>query len=188
VFTPNESIAFIQNMWDNYRPTVWGPYGWKDGFNLSTGPWVATDVIGIDQGPILVMIENHLNEKPWQRFMSHPAIQLGLAKADFQPFVLGVTPGTEAAGLQLGPITPDPMTSRARDHVPSRARAVARHLARRPPGPRGTASLVAALARGRAFARDRARRSCRGRLLAATPRRVRNEARALRAAAVSPDL
>ena len=78
VFTPNESIGFIRHMWDHYRPSVWGPYGWKDGFNLSAGNWVGTDVIGIDQGPILMMIENHLNERPWQRMMSHPAIQLGL--------------------------------------------------------------------------------------------------------------
>jgi len=49
VFTPDESIAFIQNMWNTYRPTVWGPYGWKDGFNLGSS-WVGTDVIGIDQG------------------------------------------------------------------------------------------------------------------------------------------
>jgi hypothetical protein len=113
VFTPTESIAFIQNMWNNYRPQVWGPYGWKDGFNLST-PWVATDVIGIDQGPILVMIENYLNEKPWTRFMAHPAIQLGLSRADFQPWVLGVEPRTGPAGIELGRVTPDPLTSTSR--------------------------------------------------------------------------
>src|SRR5439155_14155395 len=88
VFTPDESIAFIQNMWDHYRPQLWGPYGWRDGFNLTIGPWYATDVIGIDQGPILLMIENHLNGKPWQRVMSHPAIQQGLQRADFQSFIL----------------------------------------------------------------------------------------------------
>ena len=114
VFTPDESIAFIHHMWDNHRPAVWGPYGWKDGFNLSIGSWVATDVIGIDQGPILMMIENHLNERPWQRVMSHPAIQLGLERADFQPFVLGVTPTVAPEGVRLGRVTPDPLTSRSR--------------------------------------------------------------------------
>jgi hypothetical protein len=113
VFTPDESIAFIENMWANYRPTVWGPYGWKDGFNLSFN-WVASDVIGIDQGPILVMIENHRNEKPWQRVMSHPAIQLGLDLAGFEPFVLDVESRPEPAGLALGRVTPDPLTSRGR--------------------------------------------------------------------------
>lgn len=114
VFTPNESIGFIQYMWSHYRPTVWGPYGWKDGFNLSVGNWVATDVIGIDQGPILIMIENYLNGKPWQRMMSHPAIQKGLERADFQPYVLGVATPPRVAALELGRVVPDPLTSRSR--------------------------------------------------------------------------
>jgi hypothetical protein len=114
VFTPEESMGFIRHMWDHYRTSVWGPYGWKDGFNPSVGNWVATDVIGIDQGPILMMIENHLNGRPWQRMMSHPAIQLGLQRADFQPFVLGVTPRPEPATVRLGRVSPDPLTSRSR--------------------------------------------------------------------------
>ena len=112
VFTPDESIAFIQNMWNNYRPTVWGPYGWKDGFNPSFG-WVATDVIGIDQGPILLMIENYLNGKPWQRFMSFAPIQTGLTRADFQPYVLGVDPPATSA-LALARVSPDPVRGRSR--------------------------------------------------------------------------
>jgi len=112
VFTPDESIAFIQNMWNTYRPTVWGPYGWKDGFNLGSS-WVGTDVIGIDQGPILIMIENYLNGKPWQRFMSYPPIQTGLTRADFQPFVLGVKPPVTSP-LALGRVTPDPVRGRSR--------------------------------------------------------------------------
>jgi len=112
VFTPNESIGFIHYMWNHYRPSVWGVYGWKDGFNPTVG-WVGTDVIGIDQGPILVMIENYLNGKPWQRMMSHPAIQQGLARADFQPFQLGVTPGT-TRGLALSRVTPDPVRGQSR--------------------------------------------------------------------------
>ena len=112
VFTPDESIAFIQNMWSSYRPTVWGPYGWKDGFNPSSS-WVDTDVIGIDQGPILIMIENYLNGKPWQRMMSYAPIQTGLTRADFEPFVLDVKPpGT--GPLALGRVTPDPVRGHSR--------------------------------------------------------------------------
>jgi hypothetical protein len=111
VFTPTESIAFIQNMWNNYQPTVWGPYGWKDGFNLHAG-WVDTDVIGIDQGPILIMIENYLNGKPWQRMMSYPPIQTGLTRADFEPYQLGVQP--PVSGLALGRVTPDPVRGSSR--------------------------------------------------------------------------
>src|SRR5437773_6411785 len=113
VFTPDESIAFIQHMWDTYRPALWGAYGWRDGFNRSAGPWYATDVIGIDQGPILLMIENHLNGKPWQRMMAHPGIQLGLQRADFQSFILGVTPHRPQAPA-LGRVGPDPLRTRSR--------------------------------------------------------------------------
>jgi hypothetical protein len=114
VFTPDESIAFIHHMWNHYRPVLWGPYGWRDGFNLSIGPWYATDVIGIDQGPILMMIENHLNGRPWQRFMSHPAIALGLQRAGFEPYVLGATPGDRAPVVRLGRVSPDPVTAGSR--------------------------------------------------------------------------
>ena len=113
-FTPNESIGFIRYMWDHYRPTVWGIYGWKDGFNPSVGNWVGPDVIGIDQGPILMMIENYRTQKPWQRMMSHPSIQRGLQRAGFQPYVLGVEPHTPPAGVTLGRVTPDPVTSASR--------------------------------------------------------------------------
>ncbi|MEQ1832145.1 MAG: glucoamylase family protein [Candidatus Eisenbacteria bacterium] len=113
-FTPNESIGFIRYMWDHYRPQLWGPYGWRDGFNLSTGPWYATDVIGIDQGPILMMIENYRTGKPWQRMMSHPSIVRGLARAGFQPYVLDTPPPRTPRAVALGRVTPDPVTSRAR--------------------------------------------------------------------------
>jgi hypothetical protein len=114
VFTPDESIAFIHYMWDHYGATVWGAYGWKDGFNLSVGNWIDSEVIGIDQGPILLMIENYLTGKPWQRMMAHPAIQLGLTRAGFQPYVLGVSAPPPVAGMELGRITPDPVTRNAR--------------------------------------------------------------------------
>jgi len=113
VFTPDESIAFIQNMWANYRATVWGPYGWQDGFNPTAGNWVGPDVIGIDQGPILIMIENYLNGRPWQRMKAFAPIQTGLARADFQSFILGTGPPV-AAPLALGRVTPDPVRDLAR--------------------------------------------------------------------------
>ena len=59
------------------------------------------------------MIENYLNGKPWQRFMSYPPIQTGLTRADFQPFVLGVKPPVTSP-LALGRVTPDPVHGRSR--------------------------------------------------------------------------
>ncbi|HEY5564129.1 MAG TPA: glucoamylase family protein, partial [Rhodothermia bacterium] len=56
VFTPEESIAALRHMYDTYRTQIWGPYGFRDAFNLQVD-WFDTDYIGIDQGPILLMIE-----------------------------------------------------------------------------------------------------------------------------------
>src|SRR5262249_52314052 len=111
-FTPDESIGFIRYMWDHLRASVWGAYGWKDGFNPTVG-WIGPDVIGIDQGPILLMIENYRTGKPWARFMTLPAIQQGLARADFQQFILGVTP-PQVSALELSRVEPDPVRGRSR--------------------------------------------------------------------------
>ncbi len=84
-FAPEVVIPTLHNFFDNY-PLLWGPYGFKDALN-PTWNWYATDYIGIDQGPILLMIENHRNEKIWQRFMTNPYIQTGLARAGFLDIV-----------------------------------------------------------------------------------------------------
>ncbi|MDZ4803716.1 MAG: glucoamylase family protein [Candidatus Eisenbacteria bacterium] len=82
-FTPDEVIPTMHNFFDNY-PLLWGPYGFKDGFNLTSNPdWYGPDVIGIDQGPIIIMIENYLNQKVWLRFMQNVDVQRGLTRAGF---------------------------------------------------------------------------------------------------------
>ena len=83
-FTPHESLAALRHMYDAYRTQIWGPYGFKDAFNPSRA-WVATDYLGIDQGPIVLMIENSRTGRIWKRFMQHAAIQRGLARAGFAP-------------------------------------------------------------------------------------------------------
>ena len=81
-FTPRESLAALRHMYDSYRTQLWGPYGFKDAFNPSL-KWFASDYLGIDQGPIVLMIENYRTGRIWNVFMQHPAIQRGLARAGF---------------------------------------------------------------------------------------------------------
>jgi hypothetical protein len=83
-FTPHESLAALRHMYAAYRTQIWGPYGFKDAFNPSQ-KWFATDYLGIDQGPIVLMIENYRTGRIWHEFMQHPAIQRGLARAGFLP-------------------------------------------------------------------------------------------------------
>ncbi len=61
---------------------LWGEYGFYDAFNISEG-WTASSYIAIDQGPILVMIENHRTGLLWNLFMSAPEVQSGLDKLGF---------------------------------------------------------------------------------------------------------
>jgi len=108
-FAPDEVIPVLHNMYDNY-PLLWGPYGFKDAFNLSLN-WYDTDYLGIDQGPIVIMIENYRTQSIWNRFMTDPLIQNGLQKAGFHPST-GVHPELPPAGeIALYQNTPNPFSA-----------------------------------------------------------------------------
>jgi hypothetical protein len=81
-FAPEVVIPALQNMYNTYGSMLWGKYGFKDAFN-PTRFWWGTDYLGIDQGPIIIMIENYLNGSVWNRFMQNPDILRGLAEANF---------------------------------------------------------------------------------------------------------
>jgi hypothetical protein len=81
-FAPEAVLPTMRNMWNNYRGQLWTKYGFRDAFNIKVN-WWDTDIIGIDQGPIIVMIENYRNGNVWKRFMKNADIQRGLAVAGF---------------------------------------------------------------------------------------------------------
>jgi hypothetical protein len=82
-FAPDEVIPVLRNMYNNY-PLLWGPYGFRDAFNLSLNPvWYDTDYLGIDEGPIVLMIENYLSGSIWSRFKLNADVQRGLERAGF---------------------------------------------------------------------------------------------------------
>jgi hypothetical protein len=87
-FTPQESLAALRHMYDTYRTQLWGRYGFKDAFNPSKD-WFSKDYVGIDQGPIILMIENHRTGRIWQVFMRSRAIQRGLQRAGFVAMTKG---------------------------------------------------------------------------------------------------
>jgi hypothetical protein len=61
---------------------LWGPYGFYDAFNV-TEEWYASSNIAIDQGPIIIMIENHRTGLLWDLFMSCPEVQQSLNDLGF---------------------------------------------------------------------------------------------------------
>jgi len=81
-FAPEVVIPALHNMYDTYGGLIWGKYGFKDAFNLTVF-WVGADYLGIDQGPIIMMIENYLNGSVWNRFMQNTDIREGLLQAGF---------------------------------------------------------------------------------------------------------
>ncbi|MBE0557628.1 MAG: T9SS type A sorting domain-containing protein, partial [Proteobacteria bacterium] len=83
-FTPTESMQAMQAMYTMYGSQLWGPYGFSDSFNPGAS-WYGSEVIGIDQGPIIIMIENYRTGKVWATFRENSIIAAGLAAAGFQP-------------------------------------------------------------------------------------------------------
>lgn len=79
-YTPEESMAALRHFHDN--PEIWGRYGFVDSFNRSRN-WVAASNLAIDQGPIVVMIENFRSALLWELFMSCREISSGLQRLDF---------------------------------------------------------------------------------------------------------
>ena len=76
-------------------PVVWrepspsggpGEYGFRDSFNLGTG-WIAPDYVAIDQGPLLLSIENARTGLVWRLFHAHDAVKTAMGR-------LGLTPDT----------------------------------------------------------------------------------------------
>jgi hypothetical protein len=82
VYTPEESMDVMRHLYNDMNDKVWGPFGFYDGFS-ETKNWYLPRYLAIDQGPIVVMIENHRSQLLWNLFMSHPDVQNGLKKLGF---------------------------------------------------------------------------------------------------------
>lgn len=84
VYTPKESMAFIRYLWNHHRDGLWSEYGFRDAFNPQT-KWYAPAHLAIDQGPIIVMIENHRTGLLWELFMAVPEIRQALKLIELEP-------------------------------------------------------------------------------------------------------
>jgi len=93
-YTPTESINALKSFFYEYSGSLWGVYGFKDAFNLQVG-WFADSYLAIDQGPIIVMIENYRSQLLWNNFMANPEIQPMLDAIGFVPDLTDVQDETE---------------------------------------------------------------------------------------------
>lgn len=81
-FAPEIVLPTIKSINERYGDRLWGKYGYYDSFNPTAG-WVNDDFIGIDQGPMLIMIENFRTGLVWDYVMKDPVIQNGLNRLGF---------------------------------------------------------------------------------------------------------
>jgi hypothetical protein len=73
-YTPEESMLALKYFYRQLGARNWDWMGFLDAFNLQRD-WYATSYLAIDQGPILLMIENYRSELLWDLFMANPEIQ-----------------------------------------------------------------------------------------------------------------
>jgi hypothetical protein len=81
-YTPTESMQALKFFYYIIGDRLWGPYGFYDAFNITQG-WTASSYLAIDQGPIIVMIENYRTGLLWNLFMSCPEITSAENKLNF---------------------------------------------------------------------------------------------------------
>jgi len=82
-YTPEESMKALKNYYYNYGKFLWGEYGFKDAFDL-TNNWCSEIYMGLNQAPMVVMIENYRTGLIWKLFMKNPEIQNGMKKLELE--------------------------------------------------------------------------------------------------------
>lgn len=120
-FTPELSTAAMRSMLEKHGPLIWGKYGFVSGFNVDQN-WYSDQFVGIDQGDILLMIENHRSGFVWKYFMQNAAVKLGMAKVGFkdrEAAEYAVTPGYMAAfeRIRMAPREKKAFAARAKTPV-----------------------------------------------------------------------
>lgn len=86
-YTPKESMAALHFYYYVLGDKLWKTYGFVDAFSLDVlkndGAWFDDAFLAIDQGPVVVMLENYRSGLLWQLFMNAPEVQAGLQKLGF---------------------------------------------------------------------------------------------------------
>lgn len=87
-FTPSIVLPTMR-MWLKEKPELFGSHGFADSFNETFGEgtssgWIDPETISIDQGPIVLMIENYLSGFLWKTMRAEPYLRAGLERAGFK--------------------------------------------------------------------------------------------------------
>ncbi len=82
-FTPTESMQALRHFYYILGDKIWKEYGFVDAFSLDKY-WFANSFLAIDQGPIIVMIENHRSKLIWNLLSGDPMVKDGMRKLGFK--------------------------------------------------------------------------------------------------------
>lgn len=86
-YAPAEAQAAMIYWFTQKKKKLFGTYGFYDAFS-ETENWYPKRYLAIDQGPIVVMMENYRTGLLWKLFMSCPEIKTGLQKLGFEsPYI-----------------------------------------------------------------------------------------------------
>ncbi|TLY62273.1 MAG: Tat pathway signal protein [Gammaproteobacteria bacterium] len=103
-FAPEIVLPATLEMYHRFGALLYSTYGFRDAFNpsfrsppnsqppapeQSPAGWVDRDYLGIDQGPIVAMIENYRSELVWRVMRGNAYLRRGLERAGFQGGWLG---------------------------------------------------------------------------------------------------
>ncbi|HEX6915054.1 MAG TPA: glucoamylase family protein [Chitinophagaceae bacterium] len=81
-YTPLESMKALKFFYYVLGDKIWKQYGFVDAFSLND-PWFADSFLAIDQGPVIIMIENHRSGLLWNLFTSCPEVKSGMLGLGF---------------------------------------------------------------------------------------------------------
>jgi hypothetical protein len=81
-YVPEQAQAAMEYFYYKVGDRLWGEYGFRDAFSFKDG-WFAKSYIAIDEGPIVVMMENHRTGLLWDCFMQDEDVRRGLTALGF---------------------------------------------------------------------------------------------------------
>ncbi|MHB1675092.1 MAG: glucoamylase family protein [Acidobacteriaceae bacterium] len=83
-YTPDASLIALKHFYRDLGAQVWSIYGFRDAFNLQQN-WYSGINMGLNQAPMVVMIENRRTGLVWRNFMANPEIASMLTRIGFLP-------------------------------------------------------------------------------------------------------
>lgn len=102
-YTPAESIKALKYFYRERGNELFGKYGPYDAFNDNLG-WIQKSYIGINQAPIVIMLENYRTGLLWDIVMKDHDLQAGLQKLGFTYLVSAVSEKLkDSSGFKIYP-------------------------------------------------------------------------------------